>query len=563
MVMLATTVVLASMLAMPGRGLAVPSSCGAQWSAMASANIGSLANVLFGTKAFSASDVWTVGYYLPSSGALHSTLAEHYDGTAWTAINPLNLAGTDDFLYGVDGGASSDVWAVGQSEDPNDLNQTLIERRTGGAWSILASPNVGSSDNFLLAVKAISTTDVWAVGHYDDGTGLHQTLIEHWDGVAWSVVASPNQGTSSNYLLGIDGSSASDLWAVGYSYDTGANQLTTLILHYDGSAWSITSSPNVGTGHNILAAVAAPTSTGAFAVGWENGASGSAEPLLLSWDGLSWSVTAQPAGTPPLGHFSAITAVNGSDVWAVGTSSIPATAMFEHYDGTSWSLVKTPNLSGNDVLYSVAAVAGGKAWASGYTTVLGQLKTRVDRLCATVVSDSGFAPAKTTIVQGATLAWAVDPAATTSHSVTDTSGLGLYDTGLRSPGSTYTYTYAAAGVYKYNDTATGHTGSTTVNVAVAPASGTLSTTFTVISATQAPATGLGFDIQIKRPGTTSFKPWLTGVTTPANTFTPDSGAGSYQFRSRLRNLTTGAATGYSPGKGISVTGFSLGGLRLQ
>src|SRR5437764_621866 len=54
-------------------------------------------------------------------------------------------------------------------------------------WSVVSSPNVGTSSNVLNGVAVVSANDVWAVGYYSGGT-----LIEHWDGTSWSVVPSPN-----------------------------------------------------------------------------------------------------------------------------------------------------------------------------------------------------------------------------------------------------------------------------------------------------------------------------------------------------------------------------------
>src|SRR5438045_3059666 len=47
-------------------------------------------------------------------------------------------------------------------------------------WSIVPSPNVGSGNNSLASVAAISANDVWAVGYYTL-TDRYQTLTEHWD----------------------------------------------------------------------------------------------------------------------------------------------------------------------------------------------------------------------------------------------------------------------------------------------------------------------------------------------------------------------------------------------
>src|SRR5204863_435092 len=83
------------------------------------------------------------------------------------------------------------------------------------AWTVIDSPNQGTSLINLYGVAAVSANDVWAVGAYYNGTAK-QTLTEHWNGTAWSVVSSPNVGSGNNSLSGLAAVSANDVWAVGY-----------------------------------------------------------------------------------------------------------------------------------------------------------------------------------------------------------------------------------------------------------------------------------------------------------------------------------------------------------
>jgi hypothetical protein len=71
-----------------------------------------------------------------------------------------------------------------------------------------------------------------------------QTLVEHWNGTQWSVVSSPNPGTNYDSLEGVAAISASDVWAVG-AYLYGADT-QTLVEQWDGTQWSVVPSPNVG-----------------------------------------------------------------------------------------------------------------------------------------------------------------------------------------------------------------------------------------------------------------------------------------------------------------------------
>jgi hypothetical protein len=160
---------------------------------------------------------------------------------------------------------------------------------------VVTSPSPSSTANDLYAVSATSANDVWAVG-YQNGSS-NQPLIEHWNGSAWSVVASPTLAQGAQ-LTGVKAISASDAWAVGWQKNS-AGALLTLALHWNGSAWGIVSTPNLSTAYgsqNVLRGVTALSSSNVWAGGmWENGSTGSQHrTLTLHWNGSSWSVVSSP-----------------------------------------------------------------------------------------------------------------------------------------------------------------------------------------------------------------------------------------------------------------------------
>src|SRR5262249_39614478 len=143
--------------------------------------------------------------------------------------------------------SSQDVWAVGASDAANYVRSTLVEHWNGTAWSIVSSPNSGGYD-YLSSVAVVSSTDVWAVGSTAaDDNSPSQTLVEHWNGTAWSVVSSSGPGTRNNYLAAVAPIAANDVWAVG-SYENVINgPYRTLIEHWNGTAWSVVPSINIGS----------------------------------------------------------------------------------------------------------------------------------------------------------------------------------------------------------------------------------------------------------------------------------------------------------------------------
>ena len=89
------------------------------------------------------------------------------------------------------------------------------------------NPNTGGN-NFLQGVAVTSARNAWAAGFSSNGT-TNQTLIEHWNGTAWRLVASPNPSSTRNVLNGVAASSATNAWAVG-SYDS-STVWRTFALH--------------------------------------------------------------------------------------------------------------------------------------------------------------------------------------------------------------------------------------------------------------------------------------------------------------------------------------------
>ncbi len=182
----------------------------------------------------------------------------------WTVVKSPN-PGAGNGLFGAASISANDVWAVGDSST-SGVEQTLTLHWNGHTWRAVKSANVPSEQNELLAVAAVSPTDVWAVGD-SNTSGVEQALIEHWNGTSWSIVSSPSPG-GSNDLRGVAIISATDIWAVGAFFNTTSNVTQTLIEQWNGTSWSVVTSPNPSSTTNLLEAAAADKSSGqAWAVG--------------------------------------------------------------------------------------------------------------------------------------------------------------------------------------------------------------------------------------------------------------------------------------------------------
>ena len=345
-----------------------PKNCGA-WSSVASPNVGTGSNFLYSVAAISSSNVWAVGEYGNGNGS--STLVEYWNGKKWGVVASPNVSSaTENTLAGVTAIAANNVWAVGSSTTSNFVQQTLIEHWNGRQWSIVANPNVAALDNGLTAVSAVSATDIWAVGNSSGANG-YQTLIEHWNGTSWSIVSKPGVGM----LNGVAAIATNNVWAVGSRAST--NNIQTLIEHWDGRQWNVVASAGPGLASNTLSAVAAISANNIWAVGdFSNSVGPHApySPLIEHWNGKAWSIVASPTqGTSD--HIGGIAAVSASNIWVVGdyTKDIdPASGTYltliKHWNGTAWSVVNSPSPGSiASVLVSAAAIPKtGEVWAAGF-----------------------------------------------------------------------------------------------------------------------------------------------------------------------------------------------------
>jgi hypothetical protein len=199
---------------------------------------------------------------------------------------------------------------------PND--DTLIEPRNGSAWKVIPSPNPGTQRD-LERVAAISPSNAWAVGSAVTRSGLGP-LILHWNGQRWLVQRNPDLGAGVTAVLyDVAATSSTDAWAVGLqNHGTGQSEL---VLRWNGTAWKVQLSPSP-RGLSELHGVVATSATNAWAVGYRARTGGSPDQTLLEhWNGTSWKIVSSPNPRAGLDRLLAVDAASPHDVWAVGTYS--------------------------------------------------------------------------------------------------------------------------------------------------------------------------------------------------------------------------------------------------
>jgi len=234
------------------------------------------------------------------------------------------------------------------------------------AWSEMPTP---PGANSLYGVAAITQSDVWAVGSHYDGVD-DRPLAEHFDGIQWVIINVPTPGPGSAYLRGVAPVSGTNVWAVGY-WITTSGLSKTLIEHYDGTSWAIVPSPNPQSLVSYLGTVVAVATNDVWVAGHYLDNSGVYRTLVEHWDGTSWAIVSSPNAGNGDNALNGIAAANSSDIWAVGyQSSAPGAAsstLVLHFDETSWTIVPSPNPGGlTSSLAGVVAMADGRIWAAGF-----------------------------------------------------------------------------------------------------------------------------------------------------------------------------------------------------
>jgi hypothetical protein len=181
------------------------------------------------------------------------------------------------------------------------------------------SPSPGGIQNFLSAIACVSARHCKAVG----GPGNpYQTLIESSQGSAWTVVPSPHPGGKFNALDGVSCTSRNFCAAVGWFGNDGEGSIPnrTLIESWNGSAWSIVSSPGPPKYFDFLSAVSCLSSRSCVAAGgsYVNNSPEFGPALIKSWNGLSWKTVTSASPGAEYNIFRAASCVKSGGCVATG-----------------------------------------------------------------------------------------------------------------------------------------------------------------------------------------------------------------------------------------------------
>lgn len=355
---------------------------GSRWNAVTQP----VSTVLNGVWMASSTDGWTVGV----GGRII-----RYNGVCWNLYQTLPSGAA---LNGVHGADASNVWAVGADPDGPGPTAVTVEKWDGTSWTAITA-GVPPASGDLYAVFASSPTSIMAGGGDGVGTGL---FIRSTDGSTFGAIPSPwPAGTTARGIWMLD---TSDGWAVGTGgqiarwtgavwasetsptvnnlYHVHALSSTNVwavgalgtILHRDGSGWSVVPS-GVGVALNGIYMLSATE-------GWAVGAISGTEPVILYWDGLSWTrVFAEPA-TGILSALTGVWMVSSTDGWAVGsmlrfgpgavTTVSTATITTTSTTTSTQSVTATSTVATSTVSTQVTSTQTVSGTTTTYTTVTTQ-----------------------------------------------------------------------------------------------------------------------------------------------------------------------------------------------
>ena len=284
---------------------------GSTWSTEAVPPLPSGPQTLGAVDAVATDDAWAVGF----SSAPGAAMIVHWNGSAWRLTRgPRFTHGAD--LRGIVETGPERAWAVGTAG-----THGLVLRWNGTRWNRARLPFDPDRSPSLSSIAAVSRHDVWAVGTIrepgsDPALGITNPVALHWDGSTWTQVRVPHAGAFPESLASVTARASDDAWAVGTTADENASTNPGLVYRWNGTKWSESPHPFIGSGQNRLTGVGAPAAGAAWIVGEDGGGTGL--PFALVWNGATWASDTLPTLPGDMGAMSGVAVLPSGEGWAIG-----------------------------------------------------------------------------------------------------------------------------------------------------------------------------------------------------------------------------------------------------
>jgi hypothetical protein len=134
-------------------------------------------------------------------------------------------------------------------------------------------------------------------------------------------------------------------------------------------SWTGVPPPSPGTSDNFLQGVSVISACDAWAVGSDVSGSGAEQTLIEHWDGSTWKQVPSPDPGSTDNSLLSVRAASATSIWAVGEyfDGVGLKALILHWNGTAWKQVPSPNPGLGNLLKGVRVVSARDAWAVGQT----------------------------------------------------------------------------------------------------------------------------------------------------------------------------------------------------
>jgi hypothetical protein len=240
----------------------------------------------------------------------------------------------------------------------------------------------------LSGVACVSKNACTAVGYIEEASGSTLPLVEAWNGTTWTEQPAPApNGSTGSVLSAVSCTSTLACVAVGSSDVNPAGDYVTLAEVWDGTSWTIASTPNPAKGSQLLG-VSCSSAAACVAVGsWQKpppiGPRAGSKLLAEDWNGTDWAIQK----TPPLtssafGQLSGVSCLSSVTCLAAGYSGLPGAAVpiVDIWDGSTWTAEATPGVTGAAAtqLYDLSCPSASACTGVGAANFASRVQTLVE-----------------------------------------------------------------------------------------------------------------------------------------------------------------------------------------
>jgi hypothetical protein len=242
-----------------------------------------------GVSCASATSCVAVVWSSPPSIGGSASLVERWNGSRWAIQRiPLPAGGTQSTLNAVSCPSPVNCTAVGAFHQENSAPVPLAEHWDGTAWTAQAlplPPGIGSGQ--LGGVSCPTARHCTAVGNYSEFNQGQGLIAEQWNGSRWTVQTPPLPAGSSFGLNSVSCPSALSCTAAGASFNASAAAENSIVERWNGASWALQA--DAAPAQTILYGVSCPSARSCTAVGgtWTGNVSQSTV-VAESWNGTTW-----------------------------------------------------------------------------------------------------------------------------------------------------------------------------------------------------------------------------------------------------------------------------------